>query len=284
MICFVCLEVSTNCFLLVLELQSFYLPILPKSCGDRDISPGHSSHLSKKKSPSSSSHHHMASAMVNDNHVASSQGDTNSDMEDHESVNMTGTEDEELEEIKARVREMEEEAEKLKQMQDDILANATQSMFDQSPKDSLLRDSEYGEEINALHVHLHGPSQGPTTPLSHLALDDYNDGSLLADDSQSLTPEEKQEIDQRSIYCGNVSPGGRRGFCFRKLIFCFNPGSHRSTTRRPLMTSRNIFMAVDPSTELPFYVINIVVIQKGMCCGTIIEIKHSCTFSKFCAK
>lgn len=72
----------------------------------------------------------MAS-MVNDNHVASSQADTNSDNEDQESnsANMTGTEDEELEEIKARVREMEEEAEKLKQMQDDILASANQSMF-----------------------------------------------------------------------------------------------------------------------------------------------------------
>lgn len=68
------------------------------------------------------------SSVVNDNHVASSQGDTNSDNDDQESL-MTGTEDDELEEIKARVREMEEEAEKLKQMQDDILANANQSML-----------------------------------------------------------------------------------------------------------------------------------------------------------
>lgn len=78
----------------------------------------------------------MASAMINDNHVASSsQADTNSDMDEpNESITSmerttAGTEDEELEEIKARVREMEEEAEKLKQMQDDILANSNQSKF-----------------------------------------------------------------------------------------------------------------------------------------------------------
>lgn len=136
-----------------------------------------------------------SSAMVNDNHVASSQ-DT-SDNEDVESANMTGTEDEELEEIKARVREMEEEAEKLKQMQDDILANASQSMFAGDGHFDPMDDDESigGDDLFAYQQHL-----------SNDVVDPLNDGSfLMTDDTLTLTPEEKAEIDQRSIFVGNVS-------------------------------------------------------------------------------
>lgn len=59
----------------------------------------------------------MASTAVNDNHVASSHDTSDLDEETNSHI---GTEDEELEEIKNRMREMEEEAEKLKQIRDDI--------------------------------------------------------------------------------------------------------------------------------------------------------------------
>lgn len=109
----------------------------------------------------------MASTTAtNDNHVASSSAHQNnannsndhSDLEDdvliHESSSNVGTnDDDELEEIKARVREMEEEAEKLKQMQDDV-----------------------SSQVN----------------------------SAGSNDHVLLSPEEKAEIDSRSIYVGNV--------------------------------------------------------------------------------
>ncbi|XP_017490987.1 PREDICTED: polyadenylate-binding protein 2-like [Rhagoletis zephyria] len=109
----------------------------------------------------------MASSMVNDNHVASSQADTNSDNEDQESnsANLTGNEDEELEEIKARVREMEEEAEKLKQMQDDILASASQNdSVTLSPEEKAEADArsifvgnvDYSATADDLEKHFHG--------------------------------------------------------------------------------------------------------------------------------
>lgn len=105
--------------------------------------------------------------MVNDNHVASSQADTNSDNEDQESnsANLTGNEDEELEEIKARVREMEEEAEKLKQMQDDILASASQNdSVTLSPEEKAEADArsifvgnvDYSATADDLEKHFHG--------------------------------------------------------------------------------------------------------------------------------
>lgn len=70
----------------------------------------------------------MAATALNDNHIASTSSSQNehSDIDDDGASNSHGpADDEELEEIKARVREMEEEAEKLKQMQDDITSQIT---------------------------------------------------------------------------------------------------------------------------------------------------------------
>lgn len=59
---------------------------------------------------------------LNENHIASTSSPNDHFDVDEDVVDQTNetADDEELEEIKARVREMEEEAEKLKQMQDDI--------------------------------------------------------------------------------------------------------------------------------------------------------------------
>ncbi|KPM04188.1 polyadenylate-binding protein 2-like protein [Sarcoptes scabiei] len=92
---------------------------------------------------------------LNENHIASTSSPNDHFDVDEDVVDQTNetADDEELEEIKARVREMEEEAEKLKQMQDDI-----------------------------------------TSQIS-------NTGST---DHTALSPEERVEIDSRSIYVGNV--------------------------------------------------------------------------------
>jgi len=100
--------------------------------------------------------------------------------------NVTMMDDSELEAIKARVREMEEEAEKLKQLQ-----------------------SEVDRQMQI------GTSSGGTTPGGPLMVTSSSPSNTSASSSlatsglfpSSLSIEEKMEVDGRSIYVGNVDYG-----------------------------------------------------------------------------
>ncbi|KAH7636704.1 polyadenylate-binding protein 2 isoform X2 [Dermatophagoides farinae] len=115
-----------------------------------------SSSLQQKQQPPNDSDD-LLEDMLNDGQNSNHQNiesDAHGDGGGHEDNDVGGTgDDEELEVIRARVREMEEEAEKLKQMQDDI-----------------------------------------TSQISNTGSNDHS----------TLSPEERAEIDSRSIYVGNV--------------------------------------------------------------------------------
>lgn len=85
----------------------------------------------------------------------------------------------ELEAIRARVKEMEEEAEKLKQMQDEV-----EKQINLSPT---------GNVANNYYLN----------PYFHV-LSFLLQISLSTIGAIGLTPEEKKEVDARSIYVGNV--------------------------------------------------------------------------------
>ncbi|CAL8070058.1 unnamed protein product [Orchesella dallaii] len=96
--------------------------------------------------------------------------------------NVTMMDDSELEAIKARVREMEEEAEKLKQLQSEV--------------DRQMQIGSGGNSSSNLLVSSSSPSNSANSSLA-------NSGLFPS----TLSIEEKMEVDGRSIYVGNVDYG-----------------------------------------------------------------------------
>ncbi|ODM92997.1 Polyadenylate-binding protein 2 [Orchesella cincta] len=97
--------------------------------------------------------------------------------------NVTMMDDSELEAIKARVREMEEEAEKLKQLQSEVDRQMNIGTSTSNTGSSLLVSSS-------------SPSNSANSSLA-------NSGLFPS----TLSIEEKMEVDGRSIYVGNVDYG-----------------------------------------------------------------------------